>query len=280
MGMPIISNDLRSSCRALLLQGGGGGKKYDSVFHDILENIVPIIEHFDLGGGFTWTIGEWLSKQEFFGVHENGVSHSISAVNTGDRSFGNLIVYCRELLIAGIVYKDGTPLYAAIISLPSGDDNANDQYSTWGILTGENTYRSVAYKTRDDYRIDKIEDVTYTRFEPDIYTMKTDGEEWVTGFNLFFTTDLKYKYTHSYQRYTAESEDNYSEPTVRKTEGRTTVTGTGYLRSSLYPFPRLYGCYTDLDSSSMYKIMDELSEAIIAKAGGKTEPLKIIRPTE
>lgn len=281
MGMPIISNDLRSSCRALLLQShmsGGGGKKHDVIFHDILENIVPIIEHFDLGGGFTWTIGEWMSKPEYFGVHESGVQYSIRAINTGNRSFGYKIIYGSEILVTGIVYKNNSPLYAAVIERAS-DDNAYDQYTTWGITTGENTYRSVLYKSIGDHKIDSIDNVTYTKFEPDFSTMTTDGEEWISGFSLYYSTDLRYKYTHSYQRYKAFG-DNYSEPTVVKDGDRTVTGGIHYVGSHLYPFPHFYGYYTDLDIGSMYKVMDELVNAIVEKAGGKIEPVKIIQPTE
>lgn len=291
-GMPMISNDLRSSCRALLLQKADkGGGKYDSVYHDILENIVPIIEHYDLGGGFTWTIGEWLSDIGIGGGHfemyQNGIMSYISGVNTEEKSLMQLNTFRREIYLVGIVYKDNDPLYAAVIN-EAPDYQAYDSWNSWGITADEkkNTYRSVIYKRLGDYRIDSISDVSYTKFEPVISKMtvsSADGSksEIITGFNMFFQTDLTYKRTKSWQEYSASSSGSFSEPAVKKSGERTSRTsGYSLSRYDLYPFPRLYGGFSDLDSNTWFNVMQDLTYAVLEKAGAKTEPLKIIQPTD
>lgn len=293
--MKMISNDLRSSCRALLLQsygGGGDGGKYDSVYHDILENIVPIIEHYNLGGGFTWTIGLWMSDIGIGGRYEtnqNGVMSCINGVNTAEKSAMQLNTFRRGYYHAGIIYKDNEPMYATIIQQIS---DISDQWGTWNITINDNEdyrYRTscgVIYKQQGDYSIDSITDVSYTKFEPRLYyypAYNTDGtrEDFIAGFDMYFTTDLAYKSTISYQRYTASAADDFTEPVVKKYGERTSQTGRNTLSyTSLYPFPRLYGGYSDLDNSTWFNVMQELSYAILEKAGAKTEPLKIIQPAD
>ena len=291
-GMPMISNDLRSSCRALLLQSyDKGSGKQSSVYHDILENTVPIIEHYDLGGGFTWTIGEWLSDIGMGGgqyeIYGNGVMSSISGVNTEEKSIMQLNTFRREIYLVGIVYKDNKPLYAAVIN-ESPDYSAEDYWSTWGIIADneKNTYRSVIYKSQGDYRIDSITDTSYTVFEPALSKMTVSSDdgiksEMIAGFSMYYRTDLTYKRTKSWQVYSASSTDNFSEPAVKKSGERASRISVYSLSSYyLYPFPRLFGGFSDLDNNKWFDVMQELSYAILEKAGAKTQPLKIIQPTD
>ena len=267
-----------------------GTGKQSSVYHDILENIVPIIEHYDLGGGFTWTIGEWLSDIGMGGRYElygNGVMSSISGVNTEEKSIMQLNTFRREIYLAGIVYKDNEPLYAAVIN-EAPDYDASDTWSTWGIIADneKNTYRSVIYKDQGDYRIDSITDISYTMFEPTLSktTVSSDDggkSEMITGFRMYYQTDLTYKRTKSWQKYSASSPDNFSEPTVKKSGERASQTSVYSLSSYwLYPFPRLFGGFSDLDNNTLFRYFQELSYAILEKAGAKTQPLKIIQPTD
>lgn len=114
--MKIISNDLRSSCRMLLLDndGGGSGAYRDDIFHDILKNSEKVID-VPLPNNYRLTINVWAtSRQDVYETHMNKVNAaSYRAIGDGDCQ--NLY-YCNGIVVHLVIiaWCGDTPLYAQL----------------------------------------------------------------------------------------------------------------------------------------------------------------------
>lgn len=115
--MKIISNDLRSSCRSLLLgayQEGGGGTYRDSIFHDILDNS-DVVTTIPIYGDYKLTVNLWETDRA--DVYEPTFSnYYCSAMQSKDEGYCQNYYYSKYRVVhmVFIAWNGNTPLYAQL----------------------------------------------------------------------------------------------------------------------------------------------------------------------
>lgn len=114
--MKIISNDLRSSCRALLVgeHQGGGGTHYDSIFHDIINNS-DVVATISIYGDYKLTVNLWETDRA--DVYEpKFYNYYCSAAQSKDEGYCQNYYYSqyRVVHMVFIAWNGNTPLYAQL----------------------------------------------------------------------------------------------------------------------------------------------------------------------
>lgn len=115
--MKIISNDLRSSCRALILgayQEGGGGTYRDSIFHDILDNS-DVVATIPIYGDYKLTVNLWETDRP--DVYEPSFyNYYCSAQQSEDEGYCQNYYYphYRVVHMVYVAWNGDTPLYAQL----------------------------------------------------------------------------------------------------------------------------------------------------------------------
>ena len=113
--MKIISNDLRSSCRALLIgEHQGGGTHYDTVFHDIIDNS-DVVATIPIYGDYKLTMNLWETDRA--DVYEpKFYNYYCSAMQSKDEGYCQNYYYSRYRVVhtVFIAWNGNTPLYAQL----------------------------------------------------------------------------------------------------------------------------------------------------------------------
>ena len=114
--MKMISNDLRSSCRAMLIGAyqEGGSTTRNSIFHDILDNS-DVVATIPIYGDYKLTVNLWETDRTdvyetvFYAVHGSG------KYSTGEEyAQGNYPIRYRIVHIVFVAWNGDTPLYAQL----------------------------------------------------------------------------------------------------------------------------------------------------------------------
>ena len=113
--MKIISNDLRSSCRALLIgEHQGGGTHYDTVFHDIIDNS-DVVATIPIYGDYKLTMNLWETDRA--DVYEPSFyTYYCSAMQSKDEGYCQNYYYPKYKVVhmVFIAWNGNTPLYAQL----------------------------------------------------------------------------------------------------------------------------------------------------------------------
>lgn len=153
--MKIISNDLRSSCRSLLLgayQEGGGSTPYNTVFHDILNNSdkvadIPIYDDYRI------TVNVWANDRQ--DVYEGEIKTITLASKQSDEEILRQDFYysTKNVCIVYIAWRGDTPLYAQVGDIQTL--SYDQQYSDISVYESSGTrypYTLYVYqRTKEDY---------------------------------------------------------------------------------------------------------------------------------
>ena len=151
--MKIISNDLRSSCRALLIgEHQGGGTHYDTVFHDIIDNS-DVVATIPIYGDYKLTVNLWETDRA--DVYEPSFyTYYGSAQQSADEGYCQNYYFPRYRVVHAVfvAWNGDTPLYAQL----SGMYSALTQYYSIVDVRGSNDenfpYEYYAYPTiKEEY---------------------------------------------------------------------------------------------------------------------------------
>ena len=239
--------DMLSFATGLAIGKKKYGKKYDFVYHDILENHVPVYTY-NIGTHFKWVVGAWIAYERRFELFDNGMDHIYEVTGSDSNKAAAIECYRQVFFSVGIIYKDNEPKYATVINRGF---NPSEAWNHWWVA---DTQTALFYKTLGDYRIGAAQNVICSQFAPDFY--------W-GAFNGYFSVKITCELKYSYQRYTYNS----SSGTVEKNGDRTETETTFGINDSIYPYPRLYGGFSDLEESEWRELMHELTEEIYLSAG-------------
>ena len=115
--MKMISNDLRSSCRAMLIGAyqEGGSTTRNSIFHDILDNS-DVVATIPIYGDYKLTLNFWESDRQ--DIYNAGLSSDrCIAMQSGNEGYCQNYYYTDRRCIyeVFIAWKGDSPLYADII---------------------------------------------------------------------------------------------------------------------------------------------------------------------
>ena len=115
--MKMISNDLRSSCRSLLLgayQEGGGGTYRNAVFHDIVDDS-DVAVTIPIYGDYKITVNVWeTDRPDVYGV--NKYVYYCSSQQSADEGDCQNLYYLqdRAMHLVFVAWNGDTPLYAQL----------------------------------------------------------------------------------------------------------------------------------------------------------------------
>lgn len=116
--MKMISNDLRSSCRSLLLgayqDSAGGGTHYDSIFHDIIDNS-DVVATIPIYGDYKLTVNLWETDRA--DVYEPSFyTHYGSAQQSADEGYCQNYYFPQYRIVHAVfvAWNGDTPLYAQL----------------------------------------------------------------------------------------------------------------------------------------------------------------------
>ena len=152
--MKMISNDLRSSARALLLgayQEGGGGTYRNSIFHDILDNS-DVVTTIPIYGDYKITVNIWeTDRPEAYGVNARD-SHCSAQRSEEDWLCQNYFYTEKRVFPVYVAWNGDIPLYAQIGSTSMF---LSRDYNTIEVYENKNTiypYTWYAYlSSNNDY---------------------------------------------------------------------------------------------------------------------------------
>ena len=154
--MKMISNDLRSSCRALLVgEHQGGGTHYDSIFHDIINNS-DVVATIPIYGDYKLTVNLWETDRA--DVYEPSFStYYCSAQQSADEGSCQNYYFPRYRVVHAVfvAWNGDTPLYAQL----SGNFLTFTQY----------------------YSIVDVRESNDTSYPLSYYAYQTTKEEYIRG---------------------------------------------------------------------------------------------------
>ena len=112
--MKMISNDLRSSCRSLLLGAyqGGGSSRNDPIFHDILDSS-ELIGTVPIDDTYKFTLNLW--EDNIPGYSGDYRYISCAGADSENVGYDQSMVYSQYsyLHVVRILWRGNTPIYAA-----------------------------------------------------------------------------------------------------------------------------------------------------------------------
>lgn len=228
---------------------GGSSEYYDPVYHDILQNHLPIYTY-HFGTHFKWVLGAWLARESRLGIRDNGLDHIYEVNDTETGKVAAIECYRQTLYTIGIIYKDNMPKYATLLNYVSNPSEA------WGHWWVADTKTALFYKRFGDFRLEEVESFQCEQFEPDF--------SW-GDFSGHFNSRITCVINTSYQSYTYNDTAGRVEKDGNRSESSSTL--SYYLSNYIYPYPRLDGGFSDLDINSWREIMHELTDEIYTTAG-------------
>lgn len=151
--MKMISNDLRSSCRALLVgEHQGGGTHYDTVFHDIIDNS-DVVATIPIYGDYKLTMNLWETDRA--DVYEPSFyTYYCSAQQSADEGYCQNYYFPRYRVVHAVfvAWNGDTPLYAQLSGMYSA---LTQYYSTVDVRESNDVnfpYEYYAYQTtKEEY---------------------------------------------------------------------------------------------------------------------------------
>ena len=146
--MKMISNDLRSSCRALLIGEHQGGSTYrNSIFHDIVDSsetllTVPVDDHYKI------TVNFWVTdRTDVYGTNMSSFFGTI--FENENEGYGSRINWVsKKAFIVFIIWKDDNAVFARVAGQTS---LYSDQYYLADVHESNDTsipYTFYAYPSR------------------------------------------------------------------------------------------------------------------------------------
>ena len=271
--MKMISNDLRSSCRSLLLGAyqEGGGTYRDSIFHDILDNS-DVVTTIPIYGDYKLTVNLWETDRA--DVYEPSFyTYYCSAMQSKDEGYCQNYYYSqyRVVHMVFIAWNGNTPLYA---QLSGKSYNLTQNYVAIDVHGSNDTDFPYEYYAYPNYVEKYIKGSAVLASEIDHFEF--GFKSWNSN-GMYFTNyvypcdssrnhvNLTASYRTKYLHYTAERpqcewtnpytgdvstiEDRTAVPTIRLSSSTETsrTLGTG---SSLFLFISNYlGTFSDFNTN-------------------------------
>lgn len=279
--MKIISNDLRSSCRSLLIgayQERNGGKNYNSIFQDIL-NDSDIVGTIDIDGNYKMTLNVLVTDRwDIYGAQSTRyiLADSISETSGYDVGF----LWGHPIAVMFLVFWKGNEGLFAVY-LKSNYMYNSYSYATMGTAP---VWKHYCYPV-DIYEYVKGSAVLTTEL-PDPESIWKFQFAALTGtstqcLNYINSMNLTIQMTFLHKHYQAtfstktdpetgkEVQDNTQPPTVELAstdEATLTLSSSG----SINLYPSSYGWYYDVSNEALMNEWDDLINAICTKYGGET----------
>lgn len=271
--MKLISNDLRASCRAMLIQSydsGGSSENKNEIYHHILDNMK--------------VYNEKQLTDSYKAVFALVITDRVAGMLNGkikDYNYNNSIegvIYQyplpqETLLAVSVIYKDNAPLYCSVNNVRNVGLNQLNYARIYTDDTFKNYYNMAYYYSKYDYA-----SLTIDSAEVDISPkMSYAFEGTYTGtHSVTFTVNGK-----QYEYRQPVNDNGNMVPGVGTVEYSTDVpyssTASGfYTQVTQSP----YGTYSDLDDAELEAECAALRIAVSAAEGVTCIKPEIIRPTE
>lgn len=294
--MKMISNDLRSSCRALLLgayqDSAGGGTHYDSIFHDIIDNSKVIGTVF-IDDTYKFTLNFW--EDNILRINRDCGSLSLGGSDSETVGYDQSIIYplYNYLHIARILWRGNAPIYAAL----DGKYSLNFSYHNIAIyddMDDHTKYRKCVYPGYvDKYVKDSVESLgnfnitptfstSYKCLAPPTKVKIDDG----SGSSSFY---CKFKYTRkSYDAEFGKCEwtkpetgeiitiSDMTKPPKIVLSSTSELSGSISISSDMWIIPRCddnyigIGVFSDMSNAELDAETDMLLKAICEKYGDES----------
>ncbi len=282
--MKMISNDLRSSCRALLLGAhqSGGNQKHDSIFHDILENSEEL-GTVDIDGNYKMTINFlFTDRVDLYGIQTNGLRDLYAQDGEGNRYDQQYTWISPRATLFAIFWRSDVPLYAVFIN----GDYLSIMNSYSSITVYKNSEDKTQYKQyvypRYIYKYKKGSAALSAELSPsEIWRFRGYGnikvyDPHITLNNANVNFQCNYKY------YGADFPDETKPPKIHLSD-ENEVNESIYV-SPFYSYPVYSGVFSDLTNDELLRAWDEIANAICMTYGGeacyKHERPELLLPTE
>lgn len=288
--MKMISNDLRSSCRALLIgEHQGGGKRVDPIFHDILDNS-DVVLTIPVDDTYKITVNLWVSgRLDVYGSGDPETQYVAAAISEGEGYCQNYS-YCKEKAHAVfIIWRGDEALYAVLSGtysyLPTtyyctDVHGSNDTYMPcvyYAYQSVKSEYvRGSAVLTSNIARYEwKFMDEPHGTKSFKNYVYFYDSSDKQTSLYLNYTTkNYVYKlvrpqceWTNPETGETSIINDATKIPTVSIDRSYESVQGLSLSSSAVF-YPQYGGTYSDFGSDR--EVMDAYDELVgaICRANG------------
>ncbi|MCI5751583.1 MAG: hypothetical protein MR038_03765 [Oscillospiraceae bacterium] len=302
--MKMISNDLRSSCRAMLLgayQEGGGGTYRNAVFHDIVDNsdtllTVPVDDHYRI------TVNFWVTdRTDVYGSYMNTFFGMI--FENENEGYGTRVNWLsKKAYIVFIIWKDNNAVFAKVDGQTS---LYNDEYNLAEVRESNDTprpYTFYAYPSRINSYVkgSAVLANAVSGFEWEF--SGDDGQKWFDDqYNGLYllnssgnTVGLSVNYTVKTVSYSCEYpkcewtdpdtgttstiDDKTAVPTVKVTNASTAVKNMSS-GSELHFCPNSYGTFSDhMSSTELLYAYNKFIEAVCAANGFRSHIPQLFLP--
>lgn len=291
----MISNDLRSSCRALLIGAYQNSGKYDPIFHDILENSEAFCT-INIDDVYKFTLNLWVtSRGDVPCCRYRDYTNLAAKESYGVGYSQSPVIYTRAAFTYRILWKNDKPMYAALVynqELPRD--------FPWFFDINDGAGNFIYYMYRKDVH-EYIKGSAAAACDPQLYIKPTfndsiDGTKYlnlgkiniVDGSGKSVTPRCTYKLRHKTYSIPYGYLTEPPKVTFNKESMETYSIVGSYSGSNLFIFScsdmTIGAIYSDLPEAELNGLTDELIKAICEKYGDKScythIPPQLLTPEE